>query len=108
VVIIALVVAAGLAVAWRLYQQYGTGDEVTVQGISNVTDHQITIRFLVHEPDRAGATCRLQAQDYSHAEVGYAEIQVAAGSDVTVSYTLSTSSRAYSADVLGCTPIRAP
>jgi hypothetical protein len=97
------VVLAMLLLAGYLYRQYGDpAYRVTVQSQSGITDTSATVTFTVHKRDGGPAVCRVRAKSYNGAEVGYADVTVAAGTDVTVRYTVATSARPYAIDVFGC------
>jgi hypothetical protein len=97
------VVLAMLLLAGYLYRQYGDPPyRVTVQSQGGVTDTSATVTFTVHKRDGGPALCRVRAKTYNGAEVGYADVPVPAGTDVTVHYTVTTSARPYAVDVLGC------
>ena len=54
-------------------------------------------------------TCVLRAQSESHADVGYATVTISPGREyVQATYPLATSSRATTAEVLGCAAGEAP
>ena len=97
------VLAGTLWLAGHLYSQYGNpAYQATVRGQSAVTQSSVTVTFTVHKRDGGPAVCRIQAKDHSAAEVGYADVAVGTGIDVTVTYTLATQGRPYAVEVLGC------
>jgi hypothetical protein len=102
--LLAPVLAAGLWLAVRLYDQYADSSnyEPIVTGFTVVSDQQVDVRYEVGKADKSPATCRLQATDQSSREVGYAEVSVPSGSDVRGSYTMTTKARAANVSVLGC------
>jgi hypothetical protein len=103
------VVIAGLWLAAHLYRQYGSAPyRADVPSVTQTTDSSVTMEFVVHKSGGGAAACRVQAKDFSGAEVGYAEVPVPAGRDVPVRYTLATSARAYGVTVLGCQAAAAP
>lgn len=108
VVAAALVVAvAGLAITFKLFQQYGPKEfEPEVQRFYSVTDDGITIDFIVHKDAGEEATCRVRARSASGAEVGRAEVDVPAGADPLITYRLATSDRPVTAEVPACGPRR--
>jgi hypothetical protein len=96
-----LVAAGWLAVL--LYQKYGNDQyQGTLTGYGEVTDAKVIVRFTVSKSGGGPAICQVQAKDYSMAEVGYADVRVPAGKSVQVTYTLTTTRRAYGVDILGC------
>jgi hypothetical protein len=102
-VLVVPVVAGAVWLTVVLYGKYGTNDyRASLESYGSISDTQVTLRFSVHKPGGAPAVCRVHAQDRSMAEVGYAEVRVPAGKDVEVTYTLTTSRRAYGVDILGC------
>ncbi len=107
----ALRVAAGigvvlmLGIAFKLYQQYGKEDfSPTVLRYSNVTTSSITVTFDVQKQAGDKATCTLQAFAYTGEQLGEAQVPVAAGTDVRVTYTLPTTAKAYVAEIPSCQP----
>lgn len=98
------VLAAGLWLAVKLYDQYGDSSnyEPVVTGFTVVSDQRVDVQFEVGKADAKPAVCRLQATDQSSIEVGYAQVPVPAGSDVRMTHTITTTARAYSVSVLGC------
>lgn len=100
--LVAVLIAAGY-LALHLYNQYGNpAYQATVTGYPQITDKSITVTFTVHKRGGGPAVCQVLAKDYSAAQVGYAEVDVPAGTDVSMSYTLATSSRPYAAEVPRC------
>lgn len=100
---LALVVAVGgLWLSLYLYGKYGSQYQPTVLASSVVSDTQVRVTVRLRKPDGRAADCRVQARDRHSAEVGYAVVRVAAGTDVTTSFTLATTGRAAVVDVLGC------
>lgn len=100
---------AGLAVAVRLYQQYGAGPyDAQVVRFTDVTDRQVVVQFQVNLPAGAGATCVVRARDRSGVEVGRQQVRVAAGPDrrPLVSHRLATTARPVTGEVAGCGPAR--
>jgi Domain of unknown function (DUF4307) len=87
----------------KLFNQYGQAQFTpTVTNLSNLTDNSITVTFIVDKPGGGPAVCTVDALAYSHAQVGTAEVNVPSGTHVQVKYTLSTTERAYVADVPSC------
>jgi hypothetical protein len=103
VTLLVAIVLAALYLAVSLYGRYGQSPyEATVNSFGEITDSSITVTFAVHKSGGGPATCRVQAKDRSAAEVGYAEVAVPAGKDVSVRYKLHTSRRPFAVDVLSC------
>ncbi|WP_433210684.1 DUF4307 domain-containing protein [Dactylosporangium sp. CS-047395] len=103
----AVVAAAGLAIAWQLYQQYGPQDfEPQVQRFYNVTDDGISVEFVVRkEPDQR-ATCSVRARNAAGEEVGLAQVDVPEGAEAFVTYRLATSDRPVTVEVPACGPFK--
>lgn len=103
------VVAAGLGVAWQLYQRYGDPVyDVTVIRVDEITDTGVTIDFAVNVPPGGTALCAVRARAYSGAEVGRGEVAVTAQPGqrrASTSYRLATSARPFTGEVQRC---RAP
>ncbi|MBO0871054.1 MAG: DUF4307 domain-containing protein [Micromonosporaceae bacterium] len=101
---LAIVTVLGtLLLARYLYTRYGTDAyQATVIGYTDISAAGTTVTLRVQKRDRGPAVCRIHALDNSAAEVGYAEVPVGAGTDVTLRYRLQTSGLAHAVDVLGC------
>lgn len=101
---VALGVAGGLAVAAVAYANLrGPGITANVTAFDPADNH-VTIHFVVvrDQPDNPG-TCYLRARSVSGAEVGSAEVHVAAGSKrVTLTYRLTTSDTPVTGEVQRC------
>ncbi|MEV6598087.1 DUF4307 domain-containing protein [Actinoplanes sp. NPDC051346] len=109
-IIFAVVVAiAAVALAFRLYQQYGNPHyDAQIVRWTGVTETQITIDFTVRVPAGGAATCKLRARDYAGNQVGIQTVTVrATGTDSTIeaSEVVPTTAKAFVGEVLGC---RAP
>ncbi|GII52962.1 hypothetical protein Pth03_13510 [Planotetraspora thailandica] len=75
--------------------------EVITFDVSEPTVAKIT--FSVHKPADRAATCRLQAVDTDHLEVGSREVDVPSGkADVAFKETLKTTSQATAVSVQYC------
>jgi hypothetical protein len=104
-VALAVTVALLALLTIKLYGQYGTDAYTpTVLSVSGITDSSVTVKALVTKPDGSAATCTLNALAKNGVVVGTAEVHVAAGTSVTFSYVLNTTSRAYVADIPSCRP----
>ncbi|MER7004629.1 DUF4307 domain-containing protein [Dactylosporangium sp. NPDC000555] len=102
-----VVALAGLAIAWRLYTQYGPQDyEPQVQHFYNVTDDGVTIEFVVRKDPDKRATCSVRARAASGQEVGLAQVDVPPGAEAFVTYRLATSDRPVTAEVPACGPLQ--
>lgn len=102
-VVLSATVAVMLLLAVKLYQQYGTEKiSATVQSLTDVSPSSITVTFTVHKPDGVPVTCTVDALAVDGSALGTAEVSVPAGNDVTVTYTVHTTARAYIAQVPTC------
>jgi Domain of unknown function (DUF4307) len=108
IVLGAVVLAASLLLALRLYAQYGDPDyDASVVGWSDVTPAGITIEFTVRVPDGGAASCLLRARSYDGAEVGRRTVTVTAASGATTIQArerVTTTARPSHGDVLRCVP----
>lgn len=103
----AVVALAGVAIAWRLFQQYGPNEyEPQVQRFYNVTDDGISVDFVVRKDPDKEATCRVRARSATGAEVGRADVDVPKGAEALVTYRLATSDRPVTVEVPTCGPLR--
>jgi hypothetical protein len=108
--VVAVVVAAFLAVVgvitWRLATP---GVQSTLLRFVVVDDTRVDVTFEVRRDSVSTTTCVLRAQSESHADVGYATVTISPGREyVQATYPLATSSRATTAEVLGCAAGEAP
>jgi hypothetical protein len=100
-----VVVTLTALIAVKLYGQYGTAAYTpTVLELTNLTDRSVTVEFKIAKPGGGTATCTLDALAVDGSIVGTAQVPVPAGTDVTVTYTVATTSRPYVADVPSCRP----
>ncbi|UWZ35917.1 DUF4307 domain-containing protein [Dactylosporangium roseum] len=107
ILVAAVVVLAGVAIAWRLFQQYGPQEyEPQVQRFYNITDDGINVEFVVRKGAEKEATCRVRARSANGEEVGLAEVDVPKGAAPVVSYRLATSDRPVTVEVPACGPHR--
>lgn len=99
------VVAVTVAIAVRLYQQYGDpAYDSRLLRYTGVTDSQIVITFRVNTPPGKGATCAVRARGADGAVVGRAEVPVPAGQR-EVTYRLTTTTRPVTGEVIRCRPV---
>jgi hypothetical protein len=108
--VIALVVTAFLAVigliTWRLATP---GVQVDLLRFVVVDDARVDVTFEVRRDAVSSTVCVLRAQSESHADVAYATVRITPGRQyVQPTYPLATSSRATTAEVLGCGVGEAP
>ncbi|HZN20268.1 MAG TPA: DUF4307 domain-containing protein [Micromonosporaceae bacterium] len=107
-VLAAVVVAAGLGMAWRLYQQYGDpAYDVSVIRFDEITEAGVTVEFAVNVPRGGSATCVVRARAYSGEQVGQTEVTVTAEPGqrrVVTRYRLATSARPFTGEVPRCRP----
>ncbi|GAA4680365.1 DUF4307 domain-containing protein [Phytohabitans rumicis] len=98
--------AAGGALAARLYSQYGDPTyDAQVLTYTDITDAQVVIEFRVNVPAGEEAICVLRARSRDGAEVGKQEVRVSAAPGETRpvrTQTLATSARPVSGEVLRC------
>ncbi|MDG4763854.1 DUF4307 domain-containing protein [Solwaraspora sp. WMMD406] len=101
-------VLAATAVAARLYTLYGDpAYDPEVITYTDVTEEQILIDFAVTVPPGGSAVCLVRARSRDGAEVGRAEVTVAAQPGerlVRTTYRLETDSRAFLGEVPRCRP----
>ncbi|MEV0646979.1 DUF4307 domain-containing protein [Phytomonospora sp. NPDC050363] len=107
----ALVVAGGLAVTVKLYQQYGDPAYTASTVTYDIQDTSAAITFQVVKPGGEPALCQVRARARDGAEVGRAEVEVPpgepGGDSVTLTYTLPTSgARAVVVEVQRCYPVQ--
>ena len=100
--VFALVIAAMVTIAVRLYGQYGNDQfSPTVTNLTSVTDSSVTVTIRVQKP-RAPAVCTVDAEGRDGTVLGSAEVNVPAGTDVTVTHRVTTRARPYIAEVSTC------
>jgi hypothetical protein len=106
-IIFAVVIAvAAVALAVRLYSQYGDPDyDAQIVRWTGITPTQVTLDFTVQVPAGGAASCNLRARDYAGTTVGTRTVTVrATGKDRTIeaSEVVPTTAQAFVGDVLGC------
>ena len=107
---IAVLVTTFLVVVGVLAWHVATpGPQSTVLRFVVVDDHRVDLTFAVSRDGGTATVCVLRAQGETHADVGYATVTITPGrADVQATYPLATSSRATTAEVLGCAAGTAP
>ncbi|HIV59224.1 MAG TPA: DUF4307 domain-containing protein [Candidatus Stackebrandtia faecavium] len=95
----------GVAIGLSMYNQYGgmdyTGDVVAF----DTDERHVTVTFDVHKPEGADATCVVRARSKDGAQVGNAEVSIEAEEpSVRVTYTLETSAKPVTGELLRCYP----
>ena len=105
-VLAALVVAAGVWAAARLYDQYGDpAYDARVVRYTGITDTGVAVDFTVRVPPGGSARCVLRARAYDGAEVGRAEVTVRAapgGRTAAGRHTVATTARPFIGEVVRC------
>jgi hypothetical protein len=106
--VVVAVVAVALAV--RLYNQYGDPNyDAQIVRWTGVTETQITVEFTVRVPPGGTATCNLRARNYEGGVVGTRTVTVhaATGSPtINASEVVPTTAKAFVGEVLGCRAAR--
>jgi hypothetical protein len=106
VVVVALFLTVIGVITWRLATP---GVQATLLRFVVVDDTHVNVTFEVRRDSVSTTTCVLRAQSESHADVGYATVTISPGREyVQATYPLATSSRATTAEVLGCAAGEAP
>lgn len=103
--LLVVVLAAGVALAARLYRQYGPAYDAQVTAYTEITDTQVVIEFRVSVPAGGEAICVLRARSRDGAEVGKAEVLVSAAPGETrpiTAYRLVTTARPVTGEVVRC------
>jgi hypothetical protein len=95
-----LLVALALA-SYAAWHRAAARTTASLRGYHVVDDHAVEVRFEVHRRHDAQVVCAVRATDRTGAQVGTADVTVAAGV-TTVRHVLSTSARAAAAQVTGC------
>ncbi|ADD40437.1 DUF4307 domain-containing protein [Stackebrandtia nassauensis] len=100
-------VAGGLFVSLSMYNQYG-GTDFSHQVVGfDTAESSVSITFEVFKPEGQAAICQIRARSADGADVGQAEAEIpAAKSEVRVEYTLETSAKPVTGEVLRCYPAR--
>lgn len=99
------VVAAGLFTAWRLSELYGQNEvSERLLGYDDSVAGQVDITFEVYKPAGEGATCAVRSRDLAGAEIGYAEVAIAAdeATRVEMTYTLPVEGVPNTGEILRC------
>jgi len=108
IIILAIVMAASVLVAVKLYQRYGQTDYQPQIVGWQPTDTTMVIKFTVQVPAGKPAQCVLRARDYGGNEVGRRTVVVrpdgATATSIEAEEPVTTSKRGSVGDVLGCQP----
>jgi hypothetical protein len=97
------VIAIMALISVKLYGQYGKPRiAATVVKLSDVTNTSMTVTFTVSKPNGEPAVCTVDALARSGVRVGTAEVNVPDGKNVQVKHAVSTTQRAYVANVPSC------
>lgn len=104
--LVAVVVAAGLGIAGKLYTTYGDDHvEDRVLRYSVVSDREVRIEYEVSGTRDTPMRCAVRSRAKDGSEVGRSEVTVPDGDSVITSVvTLTTSKRAVSGEAAGCWP----
>jgi hypothetical protein len=98
----------GVALAWRLYRQYGDPTyDANVTRVTESTNTSVTVEFSVNLPPGGAATCTLRARAVTGEQVGLDTVEVAARPGerhVSVSHRLPTTAPVRAVDIPGCRP----
>jgi len=100
-----LTVAASLGAAVVLFQRYGNPDvQSGTRGYVVASDALVTVEFEVAKDPAATALCSVRAQDATGADAGVALVRVGPSAErrVVVVHPLTTTSRATTGEVTGC------
>lgn len=101
-VVLAAVVAVMALLVVKLFTQYGSPQySPTVLSLTNVTETSTTVKFRVQKPSPA-AVCMVIAEARDGSVLGSSTVPVPVGTDVTVTYTITTTDRPYIAEVPSC------
>jgi Domain of unknown function (DUF4307) len=101
-VVLSVVIAVMALLAVKLYGQYGSSQySPTVLSLANVTKTSVTVQFRVQKPS-AGAICTVDAEAQDGTLLGTSDVPIPVGTDVTVTYTVTTTDRPYVAEVPSC------
>ena len=101
-VALAAVVAVMALLAVKLYTQYGSPQySPTVLSLTNVTETSTTVKFRIQKPSTA-AVCTVIAEAHDGSILGSSNVPVPVGTDVTVTYTITTTDRSFIAEVPSC------
>jgi hypothetical protein len=91
-----------LAFSYAAWQRTSAGrTSVTVLGYHVVDDHAVDVRFEVSKGAGTTVVCAVRARDRDGVEVGSEDVTVGPGSTV-VTHRLTTSRRAATGEVTGC------
>ena len=100
--VLSAVVAVMALLAVKLYVQYGSPQySPTVLSLTNVTKTSVTVTFRVQKSSPA-AVCTVDAEAVDGSVLGTSDVAVPVGTDVTVTYTVTTTDRPHIAEVPSC------
>ena len=103
----AIAVAGGLTISVAMYDQYGRTDFTGNVIAFDTSERSVDITFEVYKPAGEGATCLVRARSADGAEVGHAEVSIPAEESATsVDYTLETSAKPVTGELVRCYPAR--
>jgi hypothetical protein len=102
-----LVIAAGVAIAFQLTQQYGQGRsyDPAVERFYDVTDSQVVVEFTVRIPEGETGVCVVRARSADGVEVGREEVRIDPPPGIvrpTVVHRLATTARPVTGEVQRC------
>jgi hypothetical protein len=105
--LVAVVILAGVAMAYQLNQQYGAARPYhpTVERFYDITNEQVVVEFTVRVPDGETAVCAVRARAADGSEVGREEIRVDPPPGLTrpkVAHRLATTERPVTGEVQRC------
>ena len=91
-----------LAFSYAAWDRASSGrTRVTVLGYRVIDDHAVEVRFEVGKDRDATVVCEVRARDRDGVEVGNEDVTVGSGAEV-VTHRLTTSRRAATGEVTGC------
>jgi|GEM_PF-39620 len=98
-----VVVVAGVAIAYKLYDQYGDREYHGQVLAFDTAEDSVSITFEVYKPAGESAVCRVRARSADGAQVGMAEVMITATEPrLTVEYTLMTTDKPVTGELQRC------
>lgn len=98
-----VVVVAGVAIAYKLYDQYGDREYHGQVLAFETAENSVSITFEVYKPAGESAVCRVRARSADGAQVGMAEVLITATeSRLTVEYVLATTDKPVTGELQRC------